>query len=647
MSESADAEPCNGATSRMLERFFVRFVLAIGAFILAALCIGGGIAQRTIFLGPDTQDVSFSTSGDAAYTLVEGPVLASQPGAQKLTVKGEGPVFAAMGRTADMQAWLMDAEYNTVSLNADGEITEGLVKAPAPTPEPEAEAPAEGEEAAAEEGAAEEAAAEETAAEEAPTPGRNPAGSDLWLKEYTAEGVLATSLRVPDNMSILLAVDGTAPAPSEIKVSWPLDNATPWAGPLIVLGSVFLLAGGYLYFLAIRHVRRSRGPRRKGLPPLADTEAIEVAETDKGVVSTSPARRFSFGRRSLIAVPAIAVSAMLFTACSSESWPSLSGTTPSPSASANVIVPDGQQMPAVTEAQAAEILTRVSATVAEADAAASTDLLATRMTGVALAERTTNYAVRAKVADFAAPAAIPTTPLEIILPQAYDSWPRTVMTVVVDRDDATVPPSIMLLTQDDPWTNYKLAYVAKLEASTRLPDVAPASIGATMVPPDSTFLMLPPDQVAKAYADILQNGKDSEFAGLFDADSDTFRTVVANDREKRLAKFNETGAETASLTFAQQPGTAAPMSLATLENGAIVAVSLFESDTVKPNNDDAVIKLDESPVYEALAGTKQSAKGFTTTFSDQLFFYVPTQGSTEKIRLLGYSSSLLSVGVIE
>ena len=625
----------------MLERFFVRFVLAIGAFILAALCIGGGIAQRTIFLGPDTQDVSFSTTGDAPYTVVDGAVLAHQPGAQTLTVRGEGPVFAAMGRTADMKAWLADAEYNTVSLGADGEIKEGLVEKPAaPAPSTDAAPPAEGE------AAAPDPAAPDAAAPAEATPGRNPAGSDLWLKEYAGEGVLTSTLRVPDNMSILLAVDGTAPAPANVKVAWPLDNATPWAGPLIVLGAIFLLIGGFLYFLAIRHVRRSRGPRRKGLPPLADTEAIEVA--DKGVVSTSPARRrFSLGRRSLIAVPAIAVSALLFAGCSAESWPTLSGSSPSPTATTNVIVPDGQQMPAVTEAQAGDILARVSATVAEADAAASTDLLATRMTGVALAERTTNYSVRSKVPDFAAPAAIPTTPLEIILPQAYDSWPRTVMTVVVDRDDSTAPPSIMLLTQADPWTNYKLSYVAKLEASTRLPDVAPASIGATMVPPDSTFLLLPPDQVAKAYADILQSGKDSQFAGMFDAESDTFRQIVASDREKRLAKFNETGAETASLPFSQQPRTPAPMSLATLGNGAIVAVSLFESDTVKPNNDDAVIKLDESPVYEALAGTKQSAKGFTTTFSDQLFFYVPTQGSAEKIRLLGYSSSLLSVGVIQ
>lgn len=606
----------------------MRFVLAIGAFILAALCIGAGIAQRTVFLGPDTRDVSVSTSGDAAYTLIDGTVFQSSPGAQTLTVRGDGAIFAALGRTIDMKAWLADAEYNTVTFTTAGDVKEGLVKAPTPvegsaTPETET-------------------AAEAPALE----PGRNPAGSDLWLEEYGAEGVLATALRVPENMSILLAVDGTAPAPGSINIAWPLNNSTPWAGPLIVTGGIFLLAGIVLYFLAFRHVRRSRGPRRKGLPPLAETEPIDVPE--KGVISASPKRRaLPFGRRALIAIPAMAVSTMLFAGCSADAWPEFGGGTPTPTATTNVIVPDGQQAPAVTEGQAAEILERISATVAEADAAASTDLLGTRMTGVALAERTTNYAVRGKVADFAPPAAIPTSPLEIILPQAYDSWPRTVMTVVVDRDDATVPPSIMLLTQTDPWAQYKLAYVAKLEASTRLPDVAPASIGATMVPPDSTFLLLPPDQLSKAYADVLQNGAASTFNGMFDEESDTFRRVVANDREKRLAKFNETGAETASLTFAQEPGTYAPMALATLENGAIVAVSLFESDTVKPNNDDAVIKLDESPVYEALAGTKQSAKGFTTTFSDQLFFYVPTQGSTEKIRLLGYASSLLSVGVIE
>ena len=635
----------DGVTGRVLEGYFVRFVLAIGAFILAALCIGAGIAQRTVFLGPETHQISASTTGDAPYTLVDGAVLNSTPGAQTLMVRGEGTVFASYGRTADMEAWLSDASYNTITLTKSGELKQTLVKAPEPVVETPADAAADPEAAAAAAAAAEAAAA----AGEVPAAaiGRNPSGSDLWLDEFKEEDAVITTVRIPDTMSVLLASDGTAAAPASLKISWPLDNSTPWAGPLIVGGGVLLVLGGFLYFLGIRHIRRSRGPRRKGLPPLAETQPIEVS--DKGVISSSSGKRrtLSIGKRSLLVVPAVAVSALLFAGCSADAWPEISDAGPTPTATANVIVPEGQQAPAVTESQAERILGRIAGTVAEADTAVDKTLLATRMTGVALAERETNYAVRAKVPDFAAPAAIPTTPLEIILPQAYDGWPRTVMTVVVDRNDSTVPPSIMLLTQADAWSDYKLSYVAKLEASTRMPDVAPASIGATMVPPDSTFLLMPPDQLAKAYADVLQNGDSSQFIGLFDQDSDTFRQVVANDREKRLAKFNETGAETASLTFAQSPGTFAPMSLATLENGAIVAISMLESDTVKPNDDDAEIKLDESPVYEALAGTKQSAKGFTTTFSDQLFFYVPTQGSTEKIRLLGYSSSLLSVGVIQ
>ena len=42
-----------------------------------------------------------------------------------------------------------------------------------------------------------------------------------------------------------------------------------------------------------------------------------------------------------------------------------------------------------------------------------------------------------------------------------------------------------------------------------------------------------------------------------------------------------------------------------------------------------------------------TATGFTTTYTDQLFFYIPGQGSSEKIRLLGYGSSILEAKVIK
>lgn len=349
------------------------------------------------------------------------------------------------------------------------------------------------------------------------------------------------------------------------------------------------------------------------------------------------------GRRGLVAVPAIALSALLLTGCAADAWPDLAAS-PTPTPSASVIVPEGQQDPAVTEAQAARIISRISATVAEADEALDATLAATRIDGAVLAERQTNYKLRAAVPEHAAPAAIPTEPLSILLPQAFDGWPRSFMAVVTDDENKTA--SIMLMTQQDAWSEYKLSYVSSLEAATEMPALAPAYIGATQVNPDSQFLAIAPEDLPAAYSDVLNKGDESEHAGLFSAEDDQFRAGVTADRQKRLDDFNATGAQTGSLTFTSAPGAHAPVALATLESGAIVAVTLTETDTVKPTTAEAVIKVGDNPTVKALAGADQSASGFSTTWSDQLFFYVPSQGSTEKIRLLGYASEILDAKVI-
>jgi hypothetical protein len=417
-----------------------------------------------------------------------------------------------------------------------------------------------------------------------------------------------------------------------------------------VLGGLLLAGGVVLWLLGIRHVRRSRGPRRKGLPQLP-TEPIDlsVEEADKGVISAAPTRRaVGAAGRGFIAIPAVAVAALLFAGCSADAWPQIGGAaSPTPSASETVIVPEGQQAPAVTETQAERIIAEISDTVAQADEAKDATLAGTRLEGMVLAERQTNYKLQGAVKGQKAPAAIPAKPIAALLPQQNDGWPRSVMSIVYDKNDETVAPTIMYMTQQNPWAEYKLSYVANLEASAELPGVAPADIGAIQVQPDSPFLLLEPGLLAGAYADVLDKGDQSQYAGLFDLANDNFHTIVSSSRQDRLAAFNKTGKKTGSLTFASAAGTQAPLALATLESGAIVAVNLYETDTVRPTNKDAVIKLTDNPTVKALSGASQSPTGFTTTFSDQLFFYVPGQGSTEKIRLLGYGSNVLSAKVIK
>jgi hypothetical protein len=618
---------------------FVRFVWAVAAFILAALMIGAGIAQRTIFEAPQAGATSLPSGDEEAYTLVDGAVLNILPGSQTLTVEGDSTVFAAYGRTADVQAWLSDVPYNHVTVGDDGELDSQVVEPETEDAAVDRGATAEPTEAPADDaGAPADAAAEDEA--------RTPVGSDLWLDEFQQERRLSTPLQLPETMSVLLASDGTAPAPAEVTLTWPVERSTPWAGPLIVGGGVVLVIGVILYILGIRHARRSRGPRRKGLPMPA-TEPIDLAVegADKGVISAGR-RRALPGRRSFVALPAVAVSALLFAGCSADAWPDLS-PTPTPSPSASVIVPEGQQAPAVTETQAERILTRISGTVAEADAAVDAELAASRLEGPALAERQTNYALRGQLPEQTPLPPIPDSPVEIVLPQAFDQWPRSFMTVVEDPDDSTVAPTIMVMTQADPWSEYRASFIANLEAATTLPELPAAYLGTVLAPPDSPFLRLRPDEIAGAYADIINNAENSPYWSDFDTAGDLLLASIRQNQQERLDLLNQTGSETSTLEFTSSPGVTAPLALTTQDGGAIVAVDVHESDEVKPTNPDAVIRLPDNPAVRALSGVEQSATGFRTTYSDQLFFYVPLEGTNEPIRLLGYRSNILEAKVIE
>ncbi|WP_226533265.1 glycosyl transferase [Microbacterium paraoxydans] len=646
----------------------MRFVWAVVAFVLAAVLIGAGIAQRTIFMGPDSQQTQVEIDEPAPFVLLDGDVLRTNPGAQKLIVRGQGDIFGSYGRTADLEAWLADADYNRVTVDDDGELSVEHVAAPDTTDSADA-----GED-----------AGDGEAAEPA---GRNPRGSDLWLDSFDDENVLIVdNIQLPEGTSTLIAYDGTIDAPDQITVSWPLDTKTPLAGPLMVAGGVVLLVGLILYVLGIRHQRRGRGPRRKGPGPLPMTEPIDVAalppaeraaldgandpadspssadgsqgngtedaeivedpkEPDsKNAMRAAPPTR----RHRMLALPALGLTAVLAAGCSADSWPQFDGASTSPSPSPTVIAPENQKPPAVTESQAKRILQSASETVAEADSALDLDLATTRLEGPALAARTTEYALRAEIADRALPAAIPTDDFEVILPEATDSWPRTVLMLSKSTGDDTVPPVLLMMTQADPWSNYRISNMAEMSADAVFPDVAATWLGTSLVPSDSAFLTLPPAELAGAFADVVDAGETSEYYGQFDDLALNLAKSITDSRQAIVQNLADKGAaETSKAAFDMSPTSAEPISMTTLDSGAIVAVSLTDKETVTPTSSDVVIRFGDNAEAKALTGATESAKGVETTYEFQLFFSVPAQGSTEQIRLLAVHQDLLSVKVIK
>ncbi|WP_312167440.1 glycosyl transferase [Microbacterium sp.] len=652
----------------------MRFVWAVVAFVLAAGLIGAGIAQRTIFQGPSTQKVAVDVSEPAPFVLMDGDVLRENPGAQTLLIRGGGDIFAAYGRTADMEAWLSDTDYNHVTAGDGGELdvqfVEPTADAAAPAPE---ETPSDG-------------AAPETPVEggEAEPAGRNPAGSDLWLDSFSDTDSLITDLQLPEGVSVLIAYDGIQDAPDDIVVSWPIDNSTPLAGPLMAAGAVVLLVGLILYVLGIRHQRRGRGPRRKGPGPLPVTEPIDVtqlppaerAAIEGADASASPApvegeetqpekttdgassspdgaskemrAQTASRRRRAFAVPAIALTALLATGCSADSWPQFGEGTPSPTPTATVIAPDNQKPPAVTEAQAKRILQDAAATISEADAAMNIEVAGTRLDGPALTARTTEYALRTALPETTPPSAIPTDDVEVVLPEATDRWPRTVLVLSKSEGDDTVPPVILTMTQQDPWSTYKITNMAEMSADAVFPDVAAAWLGTSLVPDDSAFLSIPPGELAATFSDVVDAGEQSAAYGLFDDLALNLAKSIRDSRQAVVQNLADNGAaETSQTAFDIAPADTAPVSLTTLGSGAIVAVSLIDNETVTPTSADAVIRFGENAQVKALTGVTESAKGVTTRYEFQLFFSVPAQGSTEQIRLLAVRQDLLSAEVLK
>ncbi|AGW41163.1 hypothetical protein O159_10560 [Leifsonia xyli subsp. cynodontis DSM 46306] len=613
----------------------MRFVFAIVAFVIAAVMIVAGIAQRTLFVPPSQVTATATVSGDARYIVLNSAVLNAHPGQQTLSVSGaKDPAsqVVAYGRTPDVEAWLGDQTYVAIGYDtATGRLTTKTVTAagaerstPAPTPT----------------GAASGSAA-------SATPGPNPAGSDLWLEESDGPNAQTTRMNLPPGVSVIVAADGTKPAPNTILVTWPVDTSTPWAFPLIIGGLVLLVIGIALYLWALYTHRKSRGPRRKSGPKMPKLPKTPKYKPTSSAASFESSRGRRSNRRSRVVLPAALAGALALGAIGGGGAFADTTDIPTPSAT-RTAKPVDQLPPAVTEPQLKRILSRISAVAAKADSTVDLPLAKTRFAGPALQLREANYTIRVKKADEPAPSAIPDGPIELALPQATDTWPRTVNAVVrmpAAADGKAQAPIALALVQETPRDNYLVQYAITLEPNVKVPNLAPASIGAAVVPPDSKLLKVRPDQVGAAYGDILLNGASSKWAESFDLADDKLLPQVGQAwKQQETAKLHQEAGNTSSLAWTSQQGKGPVISMATNDSGAIVWVDPEEVQLHRVL--EAGAQVIAGPTVAALSGVATSNTAIQSTYGYQLAFSVPAAGSNEKIRLLGFAQGLISAAQV-
>ncbi|MDM7889590.1 hypothetical protein QUG98_14125 [Curtobacterium sp. RHCJP20] len=579
----------------------MRFVLAIVSFVIGLLLVGLAVGQRTVFAPPSSLVAQSSSTASAPVTVIPGSTLTANPGYQRINVAGSGRVFAAYGKTADVDAWIGDAKHTTLRFDAEQDRLVGRTTG---------------------------------SGDSVP----DPKGSDLWYQEWDGAGQF--TVRLPADVSVVVLADGSDAAPTDVSVTWPRDTATPSVGPLLVAGGLFLAGGVALLVWAFLHQRRGRGPRRRSggtRPP-----RVRASRRAAAAGAQVPARGRR-GRRSLVAVPIVLVGALGLAGCSSDYWPQGggSGATPTPTASATGAA-DSTEPTAATEQQIRRIVERVADVAAKADADRDTSVLESRFTGAALDFRKANYAIREKDADVGAPPAISAGEVCVALPQQTDSWPRTIFTVVAEDCSAKTAPQALTLVQDSARDDYKVAYDVSLEAAAEIPSLAPTSVGAARLAGDTKLLRIAPDDIAAAYGDVLAKDSESTSASLFASDGDGLRSTIGKAYKDKKA---ESLPDTAKIEYSSEVPDDSPVAIATDGAGALVSASLDEIEKVTPTAAGAEVNTEGA--VKALSGVDSSTKGISATYSVQLLFSVPPVGSDEKVVLLGFTQGLTAASEVQ
>lgn len=255
-------------------------VLASLLCVLGVAAAALGIASATTWRADDVL-VAEAVAADGTTMIVTDPGVLDLA-ADQVTVTAtvpRGDVVIALGRSADVDAWVGSDPYSRVTgfstwhVLATDEVTPDEAADDAtdptapPTTEPTSTPAAEGEPAATA-APTDAAAAGGTDTTDTAAAAPNPAGSDLWVREAGGTGHTTMEwTRTDGRWSVLVAATDAGVTP-RVSLAWPQVVTTPWLVPGTVGGGLLLVIGltWWVLLLVASHRRPARA--RAAAPPV-------------------------------------------------------------------------------------------------------------------------------------------------------------------------------------------------------------------------------------------------------------------------------------------------------------------------------------------------------------------------------------------
>lgn len=588
----------------------VRLKTAALLVLLGLLTMLAGIGQLTFWAPSETVTASVPSDTKAApLTVIDQKLIALHDGPVKIKIQGEGNFIVATGRPDDVEAWVGETAHNTLTgVSADQKSLE------VSSADGEATAP-------------------------------SPAGSDLWVSTEDASGELDYTWNPPADgeWSLLVAGDGTQPAPSSISMTFPNNATTPWAVPLIVLGIIIILVGAALPFIAKalsnrRHEGDDDEPRDGGETTTLPVQSPkDQSHTVQSPTVQSPAGDDARRRGAGTEGPTLRITALAATLAAvmvgGTAIAAQATTTPEATSTSSAAATADGGTPVMLESQLQRILEQVASTVDAADAAKDAAKLAPRVDKMELQIRTQNYKIRSTVSAYEPRMPVRATKLQSSVISTKRDWPRTVFALT--EGEGNVVPQVLTLVQLSPRENYKLWGSAPLQPGTNFPSFPVPRKGTEPVPAsDSTGLAYSGNEALEILSEMLTNPESANRSKLADGQSSPYIAGA-------LAYQADTvkNGTSANFKFTHTPVTNQTVVLRTADGGALVVGRLdFAFEGTPKAAGDKLLLEDDSAVF---AGGKETTTGMVLNFAESVAVYIPPAGSADPMKLVAATRGLV------
>ena len=565
----------------------LRFWLAVTTFVVGLTLTAIGLVNQLENQPVNLIVAEAELSTPTTYVMIPNKVLTAYPGKISVTANNDGQVFLAAGRESDIVGWIGKAQYTETRLGVNQAKEQVLIS--------EVKRGGGGELA-------------------------DPRGSDLWRLEVADNFEGKISVPEGNEVGVLIAAKGIDMAPRKIMIEWDLEDQGAPIAPITMIGLVLMLAGAlwslWLFFTNYRKsgiTRNWDGRKRPKMQFDLPKFGKKKPEPQAPITSRRQARALKF--------VAIALIPAALAGCTPDYVnPVLS---PSPSPAQDTLTP------VMTKDQLKRILSEITEVVSLADAELDRESIEARVSGPALVARRAAYNIARRTENPTPPAPLLAEPIQLFLPSATDTWPRSVMVVTGEQT-----LTMMVLRQESARDQYRLYQYMDILPGVDFPEVAAEEVGANTVKEDSKFLLMAPTDLATAVGSLLNEGPDSSWSVLVDGENQYISDVSSVQRSLAETLSN------ANVTFDHKLSTDGMVLLTSGEGGALVGMYMIDTYTIIPKEPGDAVAI--SGQEANLLGAGGSATGIETRYGAMLLFHMPAAGSESRIRLLGATQQLLT-----